>query len=124
MPQQVDLRSDPEERRSEPRYPFSCNITAYELTAYGLTQARGRSIQGTVKDISAGGLSLLTDRRIKLSTLIRCEIHISNVPVAIPVLSQVRWVRKNAKGQKHRIGSSFLSSDYLPLLCYGLTQLG
>jgi len=102
------VRPDLEERRSEPRYPFSCNITAYELTAYGLRQARGRSIQGTVADISAGGLSLLTDRRMKLSSLIRCEIHLSNLPVAIPVLSQVRWVRKNPRGQKHRIGLQFL----------------
>src|SRR5438132_13881984 len=97
-----------EEKRQELRYPFSCDIKAHELPSYGLSKARKGLIKGTVKDISSTGLALLTDHGVKPSTLMRCEIRISDLPVAIPVLSQVRWIQKNPGNRHYSIGLQFL----------------
>src|SRR5579864_8275388 len=96
------------EKRRELRYPFSCDIRAHELPSFGPSTVRKGLIRGTVKDISSGGLSLLTDRALKPSAVIRCEIRIGDLPVAIPILSQVRWVQKNSGTSKYRIGLQFL----------------
>lgn len=101
-------RSGGEEKRRELRYPFSCDIKAYELPSSGVSKARKRVIRGTVKDISTGGLSLLTDHAVKPSTIVRCEIRVADLPVAIPVLSQVRWIQKDSGSRDCRIGLQFL----------------
>jgi len=101
-------KSGREEKRRELRYPFSCDINAHELPSYGFSKARKTLIRGTVKDISSGGLSLLTDHAVKPSTVMRCEIRISDLPVSIPVLSQVRWIEKTPGNLKYRIGLQFL----------------
>ena len=61
-----------------------------------------------MRDISAGGLSLLTNRIVEVSDVLRCELPVQRLPVTIPVLCQVRWIRKNIDGRKHMVGLQFL----------------
>ena len=55
-------------------------------------------VRGKVNDISSGGLSLTSSHPLKPFTLMRYEINISNLPVAIPVLTDVRWIEKDQSG--------------------------
>jgi hypothetical protein len=108
MPPELLSESGREEKRRERRYPFSCDIEAQEMPPSGLSKDRMAPIRGTVFDISSGGLSFLTDHAVQPSTVMRCEIRIYDLPVAIPVLSQARWIQENPGGGTFRIGLQFL----------------
>src|SRR6266480_2567783 len=96
------------DQRRQRRYPFSCEVRAHDLPLYGLSKDRRGLIRGRVKDISSGGLSLLSNHTVKPSSLVRCEIRFSDLPVRIPVLSQVRWIQKDPGVRKYTIGLQFL----------------
>ena len=67
-----------------------------------------QDIRGEVCNISAGGMCLLTDDSVNVSDPFRCEILAPRMPVAIPVLLQVRWASKSSNGRTHRLGLQFL----------------
>jgi len=96
------------DQRQERRYPFSGLVRAHDLPLYGLSKALRRPIPGIVKDISSGGLSILSDRALKPSSLLRCAIRFSDLPVSLPVLSQVRWIQRDDGERKYKIGLQFL----------------
>ena len=96
------------DQRQERRYPFSGLVRAHDLPLYGLSKALRRPIPGIVKDISCGGLSILSDRALKPSSLLRCAIRFSDLPVSLPVLSQVRWIQRDDGERKYKIGLQFL----------------
>jgi len=96
------------DQRQERRYPFSGLVRAHDLPLYGLSKALRRPIPGIVKDISSGGLSILSDRALKPSSLLRCAIRFSDLPVSLPVLSQVRWIQRDGGERKYKIGLQFL----------------
>jgi len=95
------------DQRREQRYPFSCEVRAHDLPLYGVSKAHKGPIRGTVEDISSGGLSFLSDRAVKPSSLVRCAIRFSDLPVTLPVLTQVRWIQKEIGARKYRIGLQF-----------------
>ena len=101
-------RTSRADQRATLRYPYSGEVKAHELPSYGPSKVRKRPIQGKVRDISSGGLSLLSNRAVKPSSLVRCEIRFSDIPATIPVLSQVRWIQKDPATRMYRIGLQFV----------------
>ena len=97
-----------EERRHDARYPLTLELRAAELSHLGVPKKRKGAIRGRIEDISSGGLCLLTDRLIKVSSLVRAETLFSDIPVGIPTLLRVQWTQKNARKQRYRIGLRFL----------------
>ena len=79
-----------------------------QLTPLGFPKTRNSVIQGRLRNTSAGGLCLLTNDVMKVSYLLQCELSIPKTPATIPALMQVRWVQKNAKGSRYRVGLQFL----------------
>jgi len=49
--------------------------------------------QVAVRDISAGGLCIVTTQALPVSAPLRCELRIPGIPTSIPTLAQVRWVK-------------------------------
>ncbi|PYV41969.1 MAG: hypothetical protein DMG06_15505 [Acidobacteria bacterium] len=96
------------DQRRDRRYPFSRPVRAEDVPLYGLTKAHSGLIQGTAKDISSGGLSLLSSRALKPSNVVRCQIRFSDLPVRLPVLALVRWSQKDPGSRKYRVGLQFL----------------
>ena len=96
------------ERRHHPRSMLTCDLRGRELSPLVFPKARKRVIQGRIQNISGGGLSLLTNRLMTVSNLLQCEIIFPKTPAAIPTLTQVRWIQKNAKGFRYRVGLQFL----------------
>ena len=96
------------EKRQRPRQLYSTLFRGRELSAAGTSRGSGRVIRGKVHDISSGGLSLVSGQPVKKSRLIRGEIQLPDTLVNVPLLLQVRWVRRSQKGSQYRIGLQFL----------------
>jgi hypothetical protein len=96
---------DPERRR-DARYPFLCELKGTELSSLGSPQANPSVFRGRAQNISSGGLCVVVDEAVEVSRLIRCEIRVASVPVAIPLVMQVRWSRRMPEG--YAVGTSFV----------------
>jgi hypothetical protein len=96
------------ERRHHQRYVVLCKVRARQLTPLGSPKESKNIIQGRIENTGAGGLCLLTNDALKVSYLLQCEICIPKTAAAIPALTQVRWIEKNAKGSRYRVGLRFL----------------
>ncbi len=94
--------------RSLRRYAFSARLKALLSPWVGLPSSQGRALHGQVRNISPGGLCLVTSQPVKPSRLIRCEIKFPEVPVTIPTLAQVRWTRKNSGKRTYLAGLQFV----------------
>ena len=92
-------------RRHLVRLPY--RVTATRLSPLGLDEGK-RPLRGRIQDISAGGLSVQTSQSVRAPQLVRCEIVLSDVPVAIPTLMRVLWYQKDPAGVRHRAGLQFL----------------
>ena len=93
------------ERRREERYPQNIEVVVQELpdsetaAPYFLAFVSGR-----VQNISRNGICLATSSPIRLLSVIRCEIPVSDSDIPIATLMRVRWTRKY-----EQIESGFLS---------------
>ncbi len=83
-------------------------LKGWRLASWASGSKRRTAIRGQIENIGRGGIGVLTERVIPISSLVRCEIDLSRIHVAIPTLMQVRWTKKSASGGRHRIGLQFL----------------
>ena len=51
-------------------------------------------VAGRIQNISQGGVCIITSRPLEKSAIVRCEILISDAPVKIATLMQVRWTQE------------------------------
>lgn len=94
------------ERRQDQRHPISNILEGQVLSVTGTPNQK---IRGRLHDISRGGVCLLTNRRAKVSDLIRGSFALSGgVPAGVPSLMRVSWVQRQSKGPRYRIGLQFL----------------
>ena len=101
-----------QEKRLNRRYPVIWELKGKVLRTFEPTGdvpfQVSRDLLGAVSNISAGGLCLLTDDEPEVSSAVRCEIFVPQVPTGIPTLLQVRWVHKSDDGRTYRLGLQFL----------------
>ena len=97
--------SSQSERRAEERHPQSIAVMVQELpdsetaAPYAPTYVSGR-----IQNISRNGICLATSSPIRLLSVIRCEIPVSDSDIPIATLMRVRWTRKY-----DQVESGFLS---------------
>jgi hypothetical protein len=97
------------DRRQYPRFPQLLELQAREVQPLGSEVEREKSVVGRVQNVSKGGLCLVSPRPMARSCLVRCEIRVSEIPVSIPTLMQVRWTRrKSRQADTYLIGLQFL----------------
>ena len=98
------------ERRRHRRYPFSCDISGGPSTRQNQEASTGTVLHGKVVDVSTNGVGVIADRPLAASTVVPWRFYLPDVPVALPVLAQVRWVEAIAS-QKNafRLGLTFLA---------------
>ena len=97
-----------EERRRFLRHESSASLRGTELPSLLPTPASETTFRGQIRDIGAGGLCILTDELLHVSHLARCEIPLPGLPVAIPTLAQIRWIRRDPVEATHFVGLQFL----------------
>jgi hypothetical protein len=66
------------------------------------------SLQGVTENVGAGGVCLVTDQVLPLNSILRCELSVSDMPMDIPTLMQVRWLQKIHGKNDYKIGLQFL----------------
>ena len=96
------------ERRQHLRYPQTGELSASHLSPIAATKARKRIVQGQVKDISAGGVRMLTDQLLKESNLLQCNIAFAKLPAAIPALMEIQWIAKGEEEFKFTVGLRYI----------------
>jgi len=80
-----------------------------KLASLGISRKEPKTaIRGRIQNISQGGVCLLSNRSIPVSSLVRCEIVVSGTRTAIPTLMQVRWAERNSTIGRSKIGLQFL----------------
>jgi c-di-GMP-binding flagellar brake protein YcgR len=68
-------------------------------------------ILATVRDIGAGGLCLLTEESLPLSTLVQLKINFPGISTAVFTLAKVVWIRQIKKAKRYLIGTQFVEID-------------
>lgn len=66
---------------------------------------------GRIVDLSNGGLSLETHGGafLEVGELVRTRIPVSSVPVEVPVLTRVQWIRHTNSGSSQLAGLKFVA---------------
>lgn len=95
------------ERRHHPRHPFRAEFKGQELSSLGSADSP-LVFQGSIQNISCGGINVLTKRRLKETSLVRAEILLPQTPVSVPLLMQTRWIRRLARPSRYEAGLQFL----------------
>ena len=95
-------------QRRHLRVACSLELQGRKLAALGDLYKVEPLVRGQIENISRGGVCLLSSGPIPESSLVRCEIEVSQTGVAIPSLMQVRWAEKVSTNGEYRIGLQFL----------------
>ena len=104
------MAQSPEEKRRAPRHSY-----AYLVTYMGKVSTPGApcqevSFQGKIVDLSNGGLCMQTRGLsfLEIGSLVRTWIPMASVPVNVPVLTRVQWVRDKGPGASQCVGLMFV----------------
>jgi len=79
-----------------------------ELLQFGTQKRAGAIFRAKAQNISTYGLGVVTNRRVEISSPLRCEIITGELPVPIPVMAHVRWVQRNSRQKGYYAGLEFL----------------
>jgi len=96
------------ESRAHGRFPFAAQFKASQLSPAGTPRARPGMLRGETENISTGGVCVRTDRPLKSSHLVRCELRLPGVPVRIPLLARVQWTEKRSTARQYLNGLQFV----------------
>lgn len=99
-----------EERRRAPRHSY-----AYPVTYMGKVSTPGAPsqevpFQGKIMDLSNGGIGMETRGHsfLEIGSLVRTWIPMSSVPVNMPALTRVQWVKDKGPGASQLVGLMFV----------------
>jgi hypothetical protein len=104
------MQSTGPERRVSPRFPLILDIKMRELTQLLLSQhQQQRTVLGRLQNLSRGGLCISTEEGLDGAGMIVCEIVVPELPVPIPVITNVRWSEPRVNGAHGQLyGLQFL----------------
>jgi len=97
------------ERRQDARYPFPCEVEDILPSGRNRELTEPQTIRGRVVNISVGGACVIADRLAERATVLAFRLRLQGVPVSLPVLAQVRWIRPVPfQANTFRIGLTFV----------------
>jgi PilZ domain len=99
------------ENRLYHRYPVTCELRGRALNPLERAEDSAisrRDLHGVITDIGLGGIGVFSDDTIEVFDPFVCEIIAPQMPIGIPTLMQVRWIRTDGQGHKYRLGLQFL----------------
>jgi c-di-GMP-binding flagellar brake protein YcgR len=94
--------------RLHPRFAFAAQIATHQLSSPGKARTLRGVLRAKTENISAGGVCVRTNRSLKASGLVRCELRLPGTPVDVPFLAHVRWVEKRSRFHTYRVGLQFV----------------
>ncbi len=100
------------ERRNDPRHPLTCDVE--QLPSSGKHQSYAttptRTFRATTVNVSSSGACLVSKESVEQFSVLPCYFQFPSVPVPVPLLMQVRWV----KPVTHDAGLFRIGVEFLP----------
>jgi hypothetical protein len=96
------------ERRRHPRHAVQGVFGGKRIVLSLPGKGHRAGLRGKILNISAGGLCLLSEHVVEQYQVLRCQILLRELPVAIPTLLQVRWIHRPTGSHTYRLGLRFL----------------
>ena len=96
------------ERRQAARHALVADFKGWPLESLDGGDSGATLIDGSVQNISADGLGVATSAPVETSDPIRCEVVFPQMPVAVTLLVQKRWVHKLDDDGGYLTGLQFL----------------
>jgi len=96
------------ECRKESRHSLACDVDAAPPSTHN--QEIPRTASAVALNISAGGACIFGELFVERFSVLPCQFHFPEVPVPIPILTQVRWIEpvESCDGM-FRIGLAFIA---------------
>ena len=101
----------PRERRRHERYPQALEVHARCLLSGSAAGnlAKEKEFDGRVQNLSSGGVCILCSCSVQPSQIVYCNFPVTDTPVSIPTLMQVRWtVKRGQKSPNYLSGFQFV----------------
>ena len=88
-------------------------LEVYHLAKYKLVSDKGEPsyVLATAKDIGAGGLCLITEESLPLSSLVQLKINFPGISTSIFALAKIVWIKQIKKTRRYEIGAQFVEID-------------
>ncbi|MDI6844557.1 MAG: PilZ domain-containing protein [Candidatus Saccharicenans sp.] len=97
------------EKRREKRLDEENKVVLYVLGESG--QPQEESFYSFSRDISVGGLRIMTDQPLPVKTRVRLEIALSETKKLITGIAEVRWVKSLFDEEVFEMGLEFIELD-------------
>ncbi len=95
------------EKRVSVRYPYTRPVSYMAMGKSGRPPDKV-AVHGEIVDLSNGGMRIRMERQaLEEGAVLQVWFPISEPPVTIPVLAQVRWVREEIHGN-YQVGLRFM----------------
>jgi len=100
----------PEEKRKALRHSYASPVTYTGKVSTPSMPPQEVLFQGKIVDLSSGGIAMETRGHsfLEIGSLVRTWIPMPSVPVNVPVLARVQWVRDKDHGPSQRVGLMFV----------------
>lgn len=96
-----------EKKRVSVRFPYTRPVSYMAMGKSGRPPDKV-AVHGEILNLSSGGMRIQTERQaLEEGTVLQVLFPLSEPPVTIPVLAQVRWVREEMPG-KYQVGLRFM----------------
>jgi len=102
-----------DDRRTADRFPYSMEVILQELSGESRTTPAGPPIFAHIYNVSQRGMCVSSSVPLIYSKVVRCDIGLKDLPVAVPTVAQVRWVEK-INLRNYRCGLRYLFDSPLP----------
>jgi hypothetical protein len=98
------------EKRQQTRHSYGHSITYMGKVSTPDVPVQEVAFYGRIVDLSNGGLGIETkgDSFLEIGKLVRTWIPVSSIPVEVPVLTRVQWVRNKNGGPSQLAGLMFV----------------
>ena len=97
-----------EEKRNTPRFSWTAEVKLLVLPALELRAQPQLWVRGIARNISQGGVGILSDHSVSPDALVRCGFAVSDNPVFLPTVLKVRWSDKASRNGQYIVGLEFL----------------
>lgn len=82
-------------------------INEYHLVKYRLAFTPDKPLLANIKDISAGGARLVTEKQLPVGSLLQIYINFPWLNSPVPVLAKIIWVKKPGRRIRFESGLEF-----------------
>lgn len=93
--------------RENKRVIFNEEIILWKGTSLQTKKPPRSAITGKAKNISDGGVCLVTKTKLEVNQFLRMAFKLESVPINIPTLVEVRWVEKMSDSF-FKVGARFI----------------